>query len=283
MFSGGYDSTIAAIRLAETYERVHLVTYRSYGITRVRRCERHVDELRRAFGAERFPHTYLDLHDLHRAILSGFFADYERYCKGSAPGIVCMGCKLSMHTRTIAFCLEQGISDVADGALRTQSDHPEMMPEVINTLRAFYAEHGIRYFSPIYDLELDVHAKRAYLRARAFSVGLRLGRSSKSVQPVCLVGPLATVWSFSEPVREPDMVAYVVDKLPVARRLLEPWCERHAAVVDPAVQSGAIERLEHRAVIAEPEFGPRFDRGLSRAFSWLWKVLRWIFTGFGRP
>lgn len=271
MFSGGYDSTIAARDIAKDHDRVHLVTFHTWGITRVHHSEKNVKALKREFGEDRFIHEYLDIRDFHRQMISGFHDDYDRYCGNGPPGILCLSCKLAMHSRALCYCIEHEIPMVADGALRTQADHPELMPDVLNLLRAFYAEFGVRYVSPIYESGLTAPAKRRVLREHGYDIGLQVGRASKSIQPFCLVGPLATIWHFTEPYVESDMAAYVQSKMPAMREAVRAFCEplgRHQ--VGPAVDLAPGDRVDHREFQAESEFGDGIDRFVSRAMSPLW-------------
>ncbi|MFC1889356.1 hypothetical protein ACFL4G_06325 [Thermodesulfobacteriota bacterium] len=283
MFSGGYDSTITALQLAEQFDRIHLVTFRSYGLVGVSHSEKHLRELRREFGSDRFIHEYMDVRSLQRRIFSGFFEDYGRYCDGGAPGIVCLSCKLAMHACAAGYCLDHGIPCLADGANRTQSDHPEDMPGVMNVLRRFYMDLGVVYLSPIYDSELSASGKRRYLRDRGYSTGVWLGQSSRTIQPLCLIGPLPTLWHFSAPYKEARMVAYVEAKLPVLRKIVD----EAAGVNRPDRRTSSLSEndmifLDHRQVDVQSEISPGFDKFVSGLMSPLWIFFRCLFAGLRR-
>ncbi len=81
-----------------------------------------------------------------------------------------------MHTRNIIYCLEHGIPAAADGPVRTQSDHPEMMPGVLNEWARFYAEHNVRFLEPKM-MSLHIYVKKDTASGRS-SVRAITGRSS---------------------------------------------------------------------------------------------------------
>lgn len=283
MYSGGSDSTLAARLLAEAYDRVHLVTYRSVGIILDRQSRGHYRQLCQRFGAQRFVHVTIDNRWLHRALLKTLPTDYTRYCKGTAPGVICMACKVAMHARTLIYCLEHGLPEAADGATRFQTDHPECMPAVLNALRRMYAHYGVRFSNPIY----DVGAKRtidARLDREGFSSSVRIGQSRRFNQPVCLMGPWSTLWHFQAPYAEERMVAYVRDKRPLVDRAIRGYFRRRGLDLDrlrrPALVNPAGDDHDRRSVRVQSEFGEKSDLLLSRVLSPIWFMLDlWLTIG----
>lgn len=279
MFSGGFDSTITAIHLAQVYDCIHLVTYKNHGLTGVWRSSIHATELAERHGKDRVIHFRDDIRPIHRRMLKGFFDDYWEYCKGAAPGIMCLSCKIAMHIRTIIYCLEHGITQSCDGAQRAQSSHPEMMVGVLNALRELYAHYGIRYFNPIYDFGFT-DDKIKYLRERGYTIGMMVGQASKSVQPMCWVGPFSTVWHFSAPYQQEDMERYVRDKTPYAIALIDELLKEKGMVDRIPAQPRNIEPddiLEYKEIVPQSEINPRADHLISRAFTPLWLCFKFAF------
>jgi 7-cyano-7-deazaguanine synthase in queuosine biosynthesis len=276
LFSGGSDSTLTALVLAAEYDRVHLITYRSFGIILARQSEAHYRQLVQRFGAAKFVRVFADNRRLHRMLLRSLATDYTRYCSGTAPGVLCLACKVAMHARTIIYCLEHGVPAAADGATRTQADHPECMPDVLNAFRRLYADYGIRFTSPIYDVgpksEIDARLDRA-----GFTSSVRIGQARRFNQPICLVGPWSTLWHFQAPYVEERMVQYVRDKRPVVDRAIRPYFRPRgldlAALRRPPLPYDALPDHDHRSVCIQSEFGQSKDLFLSRLLSPLWRGL----------
>ena len=276
MYSGGSDSTLTARRLARTHDRVHLVTYRSFGIILVRQSERHYRQLCARFGGERFVRAIIDNRWLHRALLKGLASDYVRYCQGTAPGVICLACKMAMHARTLIYCLQHGVPEAADGATRFQTDHPECMPDVLNALRQMYADYGVRFTSPIYDVPGKQHIE-AVLRREGYASSLRIGQGQRFNQPMCLVGPWSTLWHFQAPYVEERMVAYVRDKRPLVDRAVRAYFRRRGLDLEglrrPPLVLTPHGHHDHRPVKVESEFGERPDLFISRLLSPIWFLL----------
>ena len=221
LFSGGVDSTMAACQLADAFERVDLVSYENgYGHYRIRRTARRARELERHYPG-RFHHTILSVRDLFEAlVLDSLHEDYDRYGSGF---IWCMGCKLAMHTRTIARCLAGGVRVVADGSSSSTTEMVEQMPASIDRVKAFYAEYGIRFENPVYDMAREDSIRA--LRGRGFRMGFRIGDRFLGTQPKCKPGELYYM-PYLLLDRQPDhrasrVLEFIDAKLVLARRWIE--------------------------------------------------------------
>jgi len=276
MYSGGSDSTVAALSLAKAYDRVHLITYRSTGIILTRQSEAHFRQLRERFGADRFVRVRLDNRRIHRLLLDTLPTDYRTYCEGTAPGVICMACKVAMHVRTLIYCLEHGVPEAADGATRTQADHPECMPGVLNALRRMYADYGVRLINPIYDVGRKADIDRR-LDREGFRSSVRIGQARRFNQPVCLMGPWSTMWHFQAPYSEEKMIGYVREKRPVMDREIRAWLRRRGLDLDalrrPALVTDRGSDHDHRPIRVQSEFGERQDLLVSRILSPIWFLL----------
>lgn len=240
MFSGGLDSTLTALRLAERFRHVHLVTYgMGRGLRFMGNSKYHVRELRQILGEDRFTHHLVDNARLFRQVRKGFVHDYVEYCDNKAPFIYCLACKLAMHARSIIFCLENGLRYWADGAIEAQNDRPEMMPSVLKQLEELYDAYGIEFSSPIYYYGSRDDERRELLR-RGFTLGLRTGDLHKTVQPLCIPGAVYAYWHYSAYPSEQDVVRFARDKLPLVRKLIWLYFEEKGGVPDP-VQKVSIE------------------------------------------
>jgi predicted subunit of tRNA(5-methylaminomethyl-2-thiouridylate) methyltransferase len=151
LFSGGVDSTLAAIRVGRRHPKVHLLTGLAPGLSAPARAATHVQRLARFYADPgRFEHHVLPVDALARALSQGSLAAARRF------GLVALSPReilaLAFHARALAFCLERGVTVVADGTVRGKSAAPACDPELfVEPLRALYAAHGVRYETPVLD------------------------------------------------------------------------------------------------------------------------------------
>lgn len=152
MYSGGTDSTAAVTLLAETYQRIHMLTYKHSGLASIENSGFHLPRLRELYGSDKFEHIILDTDDLfNKVTYDNYFSNLREY--GFFTLTSCGHCKLAMHIRTLMYCLENGISEVADGANKNMSHFPAQMIEVIAELKKMYQRFGVNYTSPVFDYD----------------------------------------------------------------------------------------------------------------------------------
>lgn len=149
LFSGGTDSTLTAALVQEKFRRVHLVTYDRFGFHGTKNTASAAKKLGERFGADKFVHAIIGFDKLFKHI------SYERYLRNSLKyGFfqlsTCGLCKLAMHSRTIKYCLDNGIKYVCDGANQGMSIFPDQMKCVLDELKLMYAHFGIEYSNPVY-------------------------------------------------------------------------------------------------------------------------------------
>lgn len=232
MFSGGVDSTMAAIRLAERFDRVHLLTYANgHGTAKLGRAGQRVEELRARYGGERFPHLQASTRDVMVEIVTrDLVATYKRYGSGF---VWCLGCKLAMHARSTVYCLEQGISEMCDGSSSSTQEMVEQMPVSLAGIRRFYATYGIRFSTPVYDEARE--DEQAELRRRGFRMGLQIRGRNVGIQPSCYAGLIyyAPFLLFHQPPRhDEDAVARFLDERGErAHRWVRRWFEDQGRAV----------------------------------------------------
>jgi asparagine synthetase B (glutamine-hydrolysing) len=220
MFSGGVDSTVAALHLAKTYDRVHLLTYSNgHGHYGFGRAERRADELiARAPG--RFVYHFESVRELFRTLtVSSLAEDYARY---QSAFIWCMGCKLAMHTASVRYDRAHGISRHTDGSSADTSEMVEQMLISLSLVSHFYQDHGVAFVPTDYDLPRD--AKRELLKASGLRMGVPLRDRYLGIQPSCIPGELYYLpyLLLKRPPRHPErMVAsYILSRRPVMDRLV---------------------------------------------------------------
>lgn len=153
LFSGGPDSTLAALYALERADRVHLLTFHHRLMSRVRNHRIVVEELRRRFGRERIV-TYEEKIDalFNQCYFSGMQHEMARYRTFYVPWI-CGACKLAMHRRAIAYNRRRQILTVYDGANAESAPYfPAQTTEYIRVMREVYHSHGMEYECPVYDV-----------------------------------------------------------------------------------------------------------------------------------
>jgi len=186
LFSGGCDSVLTASIAASSYSEVYLLTYKRWGLFMV--------DISNA--VRRLEAAYLETKFIFKALgVDEFFKEvcYEDYFKniakfGSMVLSICALCKLSMHYRTILFCLENNIRKVLDGTVEVEFASEDFLKERVNDMKQFlkglYLDFGIDYGCPVYGYELGEVEKDLYRKGLAPEGRIRGGRLDK--QPVCV-------------------------------------------------------------------------------------------------
>lgn len=151
--TGGRDSTLASLLMADEYRKIFLITFRHSLVEYAERSCLNVQKLKLICGkSTEFEHDFLDVENLFRKILISSYPwdilNYGLYWSCSP----CGACRLAQHTYTILFCLENGIHYAADGANRTGFDLSQNS-YAIEHIEGFYKEYGITYQRPIYNVE----------------------------------------------------------------------------------------------------------------------------------
>jgi hypothetical protein len=226
LFSGGVDSTMAACKLAETQEHVHLVSFNNgYGHYKMERTAQRADEVRQRYPGK-VSYQLISVRELfEHMVLSTLEADYRRYGSGF---IWCMGCKLAMHTRTIIYNVENDVYRAADGSSFATSEMVEQMPLSVGKIRGFYCEYGFAFRNPVYTNRREDSI--VALKRMGFRQGLRIRDRFLGVQPKCKPGELyymPLILRGTQPRHQEDDVAdYIETKLEWAREYLKRTLSR---------------------------------------------------------
>lgn len=220
MFSGGVDSTAAALHLAASYDRVHLLTFgNGYGHYGFSRSERRADELQARFPG-RFVYTFQSVRPLFEALcLSTLADDYTRFHSGF---VWCLGCKLAMHAASARYDRAHGLTEHTDGSSGDTSEMVEQAVIALSMVSHFYADHGIDFVPTGYDVPRD--EKRQLLRDTGLRMGIPLRDRYLGIQPGCIPGELYYLpyLLLRRPPRHPDRLVaeYIHSKRPLMDRLV---------------------------------------------------------------
>jgi hypothetical protein len=155
LYSGGTDSTLVACQAAEAFGTVHLLTYQRLGMFALEHSERNVAALKERYGTDRIvrPPRYTVDKLFRHVSYEHFLPDLLRF-RGQLL-TTCGLCKLAMHLRTLAYCVENDVGTVWDGANKHMTIFPMQMAPVLDRLRQLYASAGIRYENPVFDYDDD--------------------------------------------------------------------------------------------------------------------------------
>jgi hypothetical protein len=228
LFSGGTDSALAAVEMLKTCRRVTLLTFDPGFIFFVDNSRVHAEALVAKYGEERVTHIIQPISEIVRGIL---FQDVKRDLKAygfDMTALVCMGCRLSMHTAALIHNLEHGIPVLADGSIEKQDAIPEQRQVVIEANRERYLEqYGVRHVSPIYSE--DHSDERLFEAGVAPKRGLKKQFIFFDTQATCVFGVPADVYAriFYKPImgRSTDIqsVDYCKERYPSMQEIVERY------------------------------------------------------------
>jgi hypothetical protein len=220
MFSGGVDSTAAAVQLADHFKRVHLLTYKNgYGHYAHQRSRKRAEELARRVG-DRFVFSLIETKRYFDEVLvDSVLADFAEFKSGF---IWCMGCKLAMHLRSAIYCLENGLLQMSDGSSSDTNEMVEQMLVSLTLVRAFYAEFGIDFGTPVY--ETTRAESRRVIGESKLKSGLQVLDRQLGIQPSCIAGELYYVpyILFNKKVRhdEATVARFIQQKTIIAKEIV---------------------------------------------------------------
>ena len=216
MFSGGVDSTLVACILLDKFDAVHLITF-DYGADLFLRYARLID----LFGPERVRHDFVNIR-------KWWLASQVRNARQF--NLVCMSCKLIMHTRSICYCLENDIFAHSDGSIREQGQHPEQMEGTLKILHDYYNDYYIDFTSPAYEFSTEAEDSRLAELGIDFGARVRVPGAKGShihKQPFCLFAFFDVLFSDNPfyPHSQEDVLEHLRKNLPWAKNLIDSYFE----------------------------------------------------------
>jgi hypothetical protein len=187
-YSGGLDSTsVALMALAQGKGRVHLHTLRhGYGYLFYYWVGKTVRTLREAVDADLVVHRYVPTRDLFdRVAMKSLRADRRTY--GQWFGC-CLGCTMALVTKIIIYNLENQVPHIVIGSSVGGQYAVMSTPRTVKLLKAFCAQYGILYSTPLLDDNIVKSRERAFLEANGVFRGHRfLDKHSFGNQGYCLL------------------------------------------------------------------------------------------------
>lgn len=234
MYSGGLDSTVTALTLAGEYERVILLTYsRGYGHWFINRSSVRIPQLERYLGRKVFTQFTASVKDLFKKIVvDSFISDFRKY---QALFIICVGCKLAMHARSVIYNLEHSIAYISDGASKSTAWMPDQMPVTLAEFARLHSDYGLTYSNPVYNFGTREEARRK-LEQAGLAMGRRIGDRDFGTQPICLYGDVVTtIREFLHvglPLKEERIGEFIREKRPIVDDYINGYFERRGLDIE---------------------------------------------------
>ncbi len=160
MFSGGTDSLLAGAIGAETFKRVHLVTYHVSQMSHWERSRKAAQMLIDRYGADKVVHRIIDNDGLFRYFYrSQYWRDLRKYglymnCT------VCMSCGFAFRVRSLVYARKYGCRYLWDG-LQDEGASEHLYPILDRhrqeVVEEFCREYGVIKESPVYDISRTDH------------------------------------------------------------------------------------------------------------------------------
>jgi len=189
LFSGGPDSTLAALYALEKANRVHLLTFHHRLMSRTENHMGVVKELKEIFGEERIGYHEERIDSLfNKCYSTRMFKRIMKYRTFYIPWI-CGGCKMAMHASTIAYNKAHHILITFDGAHQESAPYfPAQTESYIEVMKKLYQSYGMQYECPIYHVNGTDEKTEQY--GLLSTPNTKKERVFFSTQHTCLVGLL---------------------------------------------------------------------------------------------
>ena len=215
LFSGGSDSlalfAMAATGNARHVEKapeIHLVTMQN-GMSRFDEFPETRYQVARDILQRRSPVPIPESVRVERdcgRLFQEFWLDRQETLmpKFGGKNLVCVACKLAMHTSVLLYCLEHNVARVLAGYAKKQTHYPEQRPVFMERIAAFSREFGISCAYPVFDAFAETRTTRHYLE----DLGLP---STGGGERKCLFCQVETT------AEDAHITAYLDAMIPVAR------------------------------------------------------------------
>ena len=176
LYSGGKDSTLAAIRLYKAGYNVHFIHFDNGHM-----LDQNKPYLTFLETFNKDKDYYFD-YSLSSVDIKDLFNEYFNEFKSSDPKIEseirCLSCRMAMYTKAIQIAKEKGYKYIAEGARISQKFMLEQIP-IIERLKDLASQQGIKLLCPVLYVDDD---------QKLIDELLENGHSSKTWESKCLIG-----------------------------------------------------------------------------------------------
>ena len=178
MYSGGKDSTLAAIRLRNQGYNVHFIHFdNGYMMDQDKPylTFKKVFENKDGFYFD-YEYSTIDIKDIFESYYSNWNSSLGDIFLTSE--IRCLSCRMAMYTEVIRIAKKEGFKYIAEGARISQKFMLEQLP-IIDRISKLSHENGIELLLPVLNLKDDEKEKQELINN---------GYSSKTWESKCLIG-----------------------------------------------------------------------------------------------
>ena len=179
LYSGGKDSTLAAIRLYRSGYNVHFIHFDNGHM-----LDQDKPYLTFLETFNKDKDYYFD-YSLSSVDIKDLFDEYYNewsskisYDKELDSEIRCLSCRMAMYTKVIQIAKERGYKYIAEGARISQKFMLEQLP-ITQRLKDLASSHGIKLLLPVLYVDDD---------QKEIEELLKNGHSSKTWESKCLIG-----------------------------------------------------------------------------------------------
>lgn len=176
LYSGGKDSTLAAIRLYKAGYNVHFIHFDNGHM-----LDQNKPYLTFIETFNKDKDYYFD-YSLSSVNIKDLFNEYFKEFKLNDPSleseIRCLSCRMAMYTKAIEIAKEKGYKYIAEGARISQKFMLEQIP-IITRIKDLASQHGIKLLCPVLYVDDD---------QKLIEELLENGHSSKTWESKCLIG-----------------------------------------------------------------------------------------------
>jgi len=212
LFSGGRDSSAVAAAFCQAFpdSQLHLLLIDNGLLSRLDSTKRQV-RLIQGLAPQtdvifEMKRVSMMMREVGMQKIEGDFIK-----RGYSTLLVCLACKLIMNYSAARYAKELGIRLVLDGYAERQKEYPEQTDEFMGPLKKIYADFGLIYLSPLYDILAD----KAVVNQMLSELGVYIPKQ----EPVCM-------WSDSFSTAKPEEItrytAEVLERIVACTTELQP-------------------------------------------------------------
>ncbi len=179
LYSGGKDSTLAAIRLYNAGYNVHFIHFdNGY----MRDHDKPYLTFQETFDKEKEYYFDYGLSAVNvKQLFEEYFSNWSKE-ENNNPSLIseirCLSCRMAMYTKAIQIAKERGYKYIAEGARISQKFMLEQLP-ITNRLKELAESEGIKLLLPVLYVDDD---------QKEIEELLANGHSSKTWESKCLIG-----------------------------------------------------------------------------------------------
>jgi hypothetical protein len=179
LFSGGRDSTLAAIRLARSFSRIVLVTVKSPYMTGASKLELRLEELKRVLSVQC---EWLLVPE--KRLLAN---------QAEAEDLGCIGCHFGYFASAYSIARQLDCNCIACGFVEYQNSWVEQTPYSVVRLRHLMSQYGIKLVLPVAELRSKREVQMELTSYGVTQDSLELKCSKQGIDPGLAESPLRAV------------------------------------------------------------------------------------------